>query len=62
MSRSSHDQSISARHSPSTSGCPARSWASTAAISARQRSIHGAALWDDSEQALRRNHAYALER
>jgi hypothetical protein len=40
ISRSSVDQSESARHSPSTSGWPARSCAFMAAISWRQRSIH----------------------
>src|ERR1019366_1728867 len=44
-SRNSADQSASARHSPSTSGWPARIWDSTAAISARQRAIHAASFW-----------------
>jgi hypothetical protein len=38
-SRSSADQSASARHSPCKSGCPARIWPSMAAISRRQRAI-----------------------
>ena len=42
MSRSSSDQSASARHSPSRSGCPDRICASGSAISRRQRLIHEA--------------------
>ena len=41
-SRSSRDQSASARQRPWRSGCPARICSSTTAISARQRRIHGA--------------------
>ena len=43
-SRSSPDQSASARHSPSMSGWPLRSCDLTAAISRRQRAIHAGSL------------------